>query len=400
MDFAEFASNSFYENPYKVYEKIRNGGPVVKVGPRLWATCRYDVANSLLCDRRIGRNYMSSIVARYGEEKAKAPIFQTLSRIMLLMNPPTHTRLRTLSMKVFTAAQVAQTMNFAERSANQLIDAMLEKRSAEIMSEFAIPLPAMVICTLLGVPLEHVDLFTKAVADAAVSVETAPLTDDQIATASKAIGFMQDYFTNLMAERRKNLGTDLVSLLLKAEEGEDRLTEEEVLANVILLFMAGHETTTNMIGNSLIALHKNPTQLDRLLTDQSLLPRAVAECLRYDTSAQVTSRATMEDMEIEGVSVPRDNTIFIFLGGANRDPLKFENPEQLIIGRDEQGSRMLSFGGGIHYCLGARLATVELEVALGALFKRMPAFGVTNLNNIEYHPRNALRGPKAVHIAW
>ena len=400
MDFAEFASNSFYENPYKVYEKIRNDGPVVKVGPRLWATCRYDVANSLLCDRRIGRNYMSSIVARYGEEKAKAPIFQTLSRIMLLMNPPTHTRLRALSMKVFTAAQVAQTADFAERSANQLIDAMQMKRSAEIMSEFAIPLPAMVICTLLGVPLEHVDLFTKAVADAAVSVETAPLTDDQIATASRAIGFMQDYFTNLMAERRKNLGTDLVSLLLKAEEGEDRLTEEEVLANVILLFMAGHETTTNMIGNSLIALHKNPSQLDRLLTDPSLLPRAVAECLRYDTSAQVTSRATMEDMEIDGVSVPRDNTIFIFLGGANRDPRKFENPEQLIIGREEQGSRMLSFGGGIHYCLGARLATVELEVALGALFKRMPAFGVTNLNNIEYHPRNALRGPKTVHIAW
>lgn len=400
MDFAAFASSSFYENPYRVYDQIRSRGPVVKVGNRLWATCRYDVANSLLCDRRIGRNYMSSIVARYGEEKAKAPIFQTLSRIMLLMNPPTHTRLRSLSMKVFTAAQVAQTAEFAQASANWLIAAMQQKRSAEIMSEFAIPLPAMVICTLLGVPLEHVDLFTQAVADAAVSVETAPLNDDQIATASKAIGFMQDYFSDLMAERRRNLGTDLVSLLLKAEEGDDRLSEEEVLANVILLFMAGHETTTNMIGNSLIGLHRHPAQLDKLLTDPSLMPKAVAECLRYDTSAQVTSRATMEDMEIEGVAVPKDNTIFIFLGGANRDPAKFEDADQIIIGRPDQGSRMISFGGGIHYCLGARLAAVELEVALTALFKQMPAFRISNLDAIEYHPRNALRGPKAVHIAW
>lgn len=400
MNLADFSTPNFYADPYPVYDRLRDAGPVVQVGDGLWATASYEVTNTLLCDRRMGRNHIASIVARYGAEKAQAPVFQALGRIMLFLNPPTHTRLRTLTMKVFTAAQVTKTKVFAEEIAARLIDAMARAESADLMSDFAMPLPAMVICSLLGVPVTDSGLFTEAVAAAALSVETAPLTDRQIADANRAIDFMQAYFRELLAARRKNPGSDLISLLLKAEEGDDRLTEEEILANVILFFMAGHETTADMIGNSLIALHRHPAQLDRALGDPSAISDVVSECLRYDTSAQVTSRTALEDMVLDGVSVRRGHTIFMFLGGANRDPAKFQHPNRLIVDRAEKSNRLISFGGGIHYCLGARLATVELEVALGALFSRLSGMRIDNLDSIEWYPRNALRGPKSVRVSW
>jgi cytochrome P450 len=400
MNLADFSTPHFYADPYPVYDTLRRAGPVVEVAHGLWATARYDVTNAVLCDRRMGRNHTASIVARYGQDRAKAPVFQVLSRIMLFLNPPTHTRLRALSMKVFTAAQVTQTKVFAEQIANQLIDSMERAKAADIMSDFAMPLPAMVICSLLGVPVADSGLFTEAVAAAALCVETAPLSDEQIVDANRAIDFMQSYFGELLAVRRAHPGSDLISLLLEAEEGDDRLTQEEILANVILFFMAGHETTADMIGNSLIALHRHPVQLDRALSDPSCIPAVVSECLRYDTSAQVTSRTALEDMVLGGVTIPRGHTIFMFLGGANRDPAKFRDPDRLMIDRQEQGNRLISFGGGIHYCLGARLATVELEVAMGALFRRLPGLRVDNLDSIEWYPRNALRGPKSVRVSW
>ena len=202
MNLADFSTPNFYADPYPVYDRLRDAGPVVQVGDGLWATASYEVTNTLLCDRRMGRNHIASIVARYGAEKAQAPVFQALGRIMLFLNPPTHTRLRALTMKVFTAAQVTQTKVFAEEIAARLIDAMARAESTDLMSDFAMPLPAMVICSLLGVPVTDSGLFTEAVAAAALSVETAPLTDRQIADANRAIDFMQAYFRELLAARR------------------------------------------------------------------------------------------------------------------------------------------------------------------------------------------------------
>jgi cytochrome P450 len=197
--------------------------------------------------------------------------------------------------------------------------------------------------------------------------------------------------------RRTRPGDDLVSRLLSVEADGRRLSDDEVVSNVLLLFFAGHETTSNMIGNALVSLHKFPQQLRRLREQPHLLQNAIVECMRYESSVQIGLRVALEDgVEIEGIVLPRGATVSLMFGGANRDPARFEHPNELMIERTENDRRILSFGGGLHYCVGARLALLELQIALEALMTRMPDLRVTNLHDLHWHHHNTLRGVDAI----
>ncbi|MBT1539693.1 cytochrome P450 [Ralstonia solanacearum] len=398
MKLADLSTPSFLENPYPLYETLREQGPFVRIGPNALMTGRYSIVDALLHSRQMGKNYMDSIRFRYGEDGPNMPLFQGFSRMFLLINPPAHTRLRSMMMQAFNARQIESMRELATVTAHQLIDAFEQKRSADLVAEFAFPLPVRIICRMLDVDIDDAMVLGAAASKLAKVFDPAPMSAAELVETSAAYEELAQYFTKVIEARRAQSGTDLISMLLRVEEDGQKLTHDEIVSNVILLFIAGHETTSNMIGNALVALHRNPQQLDLLKRDPSRMPSAVLECLRYDGSVQVTIRAAMEDVEVEGEVVPRGTTVFLMLGAANRDPDQFTEPDRLDIGRQE--GRLQTFGAGIHHCLGYRLALIELETALSALFTRLPDLRLTNLDQLSWNQRGNLRGVNALMAAW
>ncbi len=399
LQISDLASPGFYADPYPMYRQLRQGPPLVNLAPHLWLTVRHDLCDALLKDRRMGRLYMQSVRMRYAPDKAAAPVFSSFARMMLLMNPPDHTRLRSLLMKAFNASQGERFLQLTQEIADRLVDRFLARGSADLMAEFAWPLPAQVICTLLDVPLEDAVVFGATVSDLVQTLELAPLNDVQLNAANAAVARLEDYFRPILRDRRKHPGEDLISRLTTVEDG-DRLTEEEILANIIMLFFAGHETTSNMIGNALVHLFQHPAELAKLRAQMSLLPSAITECLRYDSSVQLTGRSALEDVEIGGIRLAAGEAVFLFLGAANRDPDAFAEPDRFLIERDSGDTKPLTFGGGIHHCLGARLAMIELNIALRTLLERLPGLRLTGLDALSWHPRNTLRGVTSLHAVW
>nr|CCA87869.1 putative cytochrome P450 monooxygenase oxidoreductase protein (cyp133B) [Ralstonia syzygii R24] len=398
LKLADLSTPSFLENPYPLYETLREQGPFVRIGPNGLMTGRYSIVDALLHNRQMGKNYMDSIRLRYGDKGPDMPLFQGFSRMFLLINPPAHTRLRSLMMQAFNARQIESMRELATATAHQLIDGFEQKQSADLVAEFAFPLPVRIICRMLDVDIDDAPALGVAASKLAKVFDPAPMSADELVKTSAAYEELAQYFTKVIEARRAQPGTDLISMLLRVEEDGQKLTHDEIVSNVILLFIGGHETTSNMIGNALIALHGNPRQLDLLKRDPSRMPNAVLECLRYDGSVQVTIRAAMEDVEVEGEVVPRGTTVFLMLGAANRDPAQFTDPDQLDIGR--QQGRPQTFGAGIHHCLGYRLALIELESALSALFERLPHLRLTNLDQLSWNQRGNLRGVNALMAAW
>jgi cytochrome P450 len=398
MKLTDFTTPSFLENPYPVYEALRAEGPLVPLGPNAVISGHYDIVDALLHDRRVGRNYMDSVRFRYGEEGAKSLVFQGIGRMFLMLNPPVHTRLRTLMMKVFNARQIDAMRDAASAAAHELIDGFEHARSADLTSAFAFPLPVGIICRLLDIPVADAQRLGQAASSVAKALDAAPIGADDIAKASAGYASLEKYFSEIIDARSARIGSDPISLLLSVEENGERLSRDEIIANVILLFIAGHETTSNMLGNALIALHRHPEQLDLLKRDLSRMPKAVLECLRYDGSVQMTIRSPQEDIDIAGVTLRRGTTVFLALGSANRDPSKFKDPDRLEIDRDD--ARPLSFGAGIHHCLGYRLALIELEAALRALIERLPQLRLPDLETLRWNQRGNLRGVESLMAAW
>jgi len=230
-------------------------------------------------------------------------------------------------------------------------------------------------------------------------LDPVPLSRAELDQANQAVLATQAYFQTLFAYRRKNPGDDLTSALLAAREENDALTDDEALANIGLLFVAGHETTTNLIGNGLLALHRNPEQLQRLLADPGLIPNAVEELLRYDSPVQLTGRMALQDADVLGQQIPKGEHVIALLGAANRDPAAYAgDPESLDVGRP--GVRAISFGGGIHHCLGAQLARIEGEIALTRLLTRLPGLRLVDMETVEWKPTITLRGPRALPAVW
>ena len=396
LQYSDLASPDFYRNPYPLYEKLRAAGPFVQMAPKALITGRAETVRAVLLDRKMGKAYLQAVHSRYGEAGVQQPVFQALSRTLLMMNPPTHTRLRALLMKAFNAKQIDSMREMSQASSDELIDALPTDRTFDLVSGFTTPMPVRLICKMMDMPVEDALMLGGEVSKMGQALEAAPLNAEQLAAANAANVSLEAYFRDLVAARRKKPGSDLISMLLSVNDNGDTLTEDEVVSNVLLVFAAGHETTGNMIGNALIALHRHPDQLEKLRENPELLPRAINECIRFDSSLQAVQRIALEDTEIAGVPIPQGTLVMLSLGAANHDPAQYAEAEKLIIDRPEAKEMPLMFAAGIHYCIGARLALLELESALGTILRRLPTLRLTNLDNLEWQPRNVLRGVKSL----
>jgi cytochrome P450 len=322
-----------------------------------------------------------------------------LQRMLLNLNPPHHTRLRALLMKAFNARQIERLRQTARDTASRLLDKLIASGQGDLAADYAHLLPMEIICALLDVPREEASAFRSAARNIVRTMDVNPMSAGQLDESEASMETLQRYFRKVIGARREHPGEDLISQLIAVREGDLQLTEDEIIENIILLFIAGHETTSNMIGNALIALYRHPEQLARARSDSSLLPAVVTECMRYDSSAQMIVRVALEDLEIEGVAIKSGSVVYLCLGSANRDPEAFADPDCLMIERPANGRRVLSLGGGIHFCLGARLAMLEMEAALSTLFARLPAMRITNLDDLRWYPRNAIRGVASLRFA-
>jgi cytochrome P450 len=398
MKFADFQTASFFENPYPVYATLRAEGSIVPIASNMVMTGHYDIVDALLHDRRAGKAYLDSVRARYGEAAPEQPVFQSASRMMFAINPPVHTPLRSLMMKAFNARQIGTMREIAHTTANELVDAMTKDDGADLMASYALPMPIHIICRMLDIPVEDARVLGDATRQMSRVLDAVPIPIDELEGPNEACSTLEQYFADVIEARRKKPGDDLISLLLSIEENGVSMSAEDIIANVMLLFGAGHETTSNLLGNSLLALHRHPEQLHALRRHPDRIAPAVFECARYDTSVQSTVRTALEDIEIGGATIPRGTTILLMLGSANRDPAKFNDPDRLDIGRDD--ARLISFGAGIHHCLGYRLALLELEISLSVLLERLPRLHLTNLDDLQWRRHGNLRGVTALHARW
>ncbi|CAB3759880.1 cytochrome P450 [Paraburkholderia humisilvae] len=398
MKLADFATPSFLADPYPVYAALRAEGPLVPIAPNSMISGHYDIVDKVLHDRHMVHNFEGSVRKRYGDDGLNQPVLQGLGRMFLLLNPPVHTRLRSLMMKAFNARQIESMRDIAHSTAQRLIDDFANRRSVDLVSAYARPFPIEIICRMLNVPVEHADKLGDAMEHLARMLDAAPADAAQLAASNDAYQTLERYFTEVVEARRKQPGTDLISMLITVEEDGETLTQDEIVANVILLYLAGHETTSNMIGNALIALQRHPQQFDALKRDLTRLPNAIMECLRFDGSVQLAGRTASEDTEIAGIEVPRDTLIYLSLGAANRDPARFDHPDQLDIGRELP--RVITFGGGVHHCLGYRLALLELETALGVLLARLPDLAIDGVDDLRWNGRTSLRGVASLSAHW
>jgi cytochrome P450 len=293
---------------------------------------------------------------------------------MLGLNPPDHTRLRRLVAKAFTPKTVDNLRPDIERLTDELLDEL--QGTVDVIPELALKLPIAVISEMLGVPESYRTELQPLVRTAVAALEFMPALE-QLEAVARAAAEIADRFEGLIAERRSDPTGDLLSELIHVEEQGDQLGHDELIATVILLFGAGFETTTNLIGNGLLALLDHPAELERLRADRSLVRTAIEELLRWDSPVQLDGRAALEDVDVHDVAMNAGEMIVTLLGAANRDPRAFADPDRFDIGRD--GTQPMSFGAGIHYCLGAALARAEGQIVFDRLLDRFsviePAWG-------------------------
>jgi cytochrome P450 len=328
------------------------------------------------------------------------PVFRSMSHWMLQADPPDHTRLRGLVVKAFTARRVEDMRPRIQEIVDQAIDAVIDRGHMDLIEDFAFRLPVTIICDMLGIPEDHRETFYKSSRDGGRLLDPVPLNAEEIAKGNAGNMMAQMYFQQLFELRRRTPGDDLITQLVQAEEDGNKLSNEELTANIILLFGAGHETTVNLIGNGLLALHRNPDQLALLKARPELMVNAIEEFLRYDSSVQMTGRVALEDIDdLGGKSIPKGETVLCLLGSANRDPAVYpDRPDRLDVTRPNV--RPLSFGGGIHFCLGAQLARIEAEIAIATLLRRLPDLRIDDVTNPEWRPTFVLRGLKQLPASW
>jgi cytochrome P450 len=390
----------FIRDPYPHYERLRSTDPVHITPHGMYLASRHAEVSLVLRDKRFGKDFVERSKRRYGPKIMEEPIFRSMSHWMLQQDPPDHTRLRGLVVKAFTARHVEDMRPRIQEVVDQTLDRIADRGRMDLIEDYAFRLPVTIICDMLGIPEEHREAFYSGSRDGGRILDPVPLTPSEIAQGNAGNLMAQMYFQQLFELRRRNPGDDLTTQLVQAEENGSKLSNEELTANIILLFGAGHETTVNLIGNGLLALHRNPDQLALLKVRPELIANAIEEFLRYDSSVQLTGRVALEDIEdLGGKKIPRGETVLCLLGSANRDPAVYpDQPDRLDITR--QNVRPLSFGGGIHFCLGAQLARIEAEVAITTLLRRLPDLKLDDAENAEWRPTFVLRGLKRLPASW
>lgn len=393
-------SPEFIRNPYPFYERLRALDPMHQTPLGPYVASRHAEASLVLRDKRFGKDYEDRTIRRYGPKIMEEPVFRSMGHWMLQQDPPDHTRLRGLVVKAFTARRVEDMRPRIQQIVDETLDRIIPQGRMDLIEDFAFRLPVTIICDMLGIPEEHRERFyTNARADGRL-LDPVPLSPAEIKAANEGNLAAQGYFQELFELRRRNPGDDLTTQLVQAEEDGSKLTNEELTANIILLFGAGHETTVNLIGNGILALYRNPDQLALLKAKPELMTNAIEEFLRYDSSVQMTGRTALEDIEdLGGKRIPKGESVLCLLGSANHDPAVYpDRPDRLDIIRPNV--KPLSFGGGIHFCLGAQLARIEAEIAIATLLRRLPNLRLENAENPEWRPTFVLRGLKSLPATW
>ncbi|HEX9360164.1 MAG TPA: cytochrome P450 [Bradyrhizobium sp.] len=387
-------------NPYPYYERLRTTDPMHLTPLGLYVASRHAEVSLVLRDKRFGKQYAERTIRRYGPKIMDEPVFRNFGLTMLQQDPPDHTRLRGLVVKAFTARRVEDMRPRIQQVVDETLDRITPQGKMDLIEDFAFRLPVTIICDMLGIPEDHRETFYAGSRDSGRILEPVPMTPDEIKAGNARNAMAAMYFQQLFELRRKQPGDDLTTQLVQAEEDGSKLTNEELTANIILLFGAGHETTVNLIGNGLLALHRNPEQLALLKADPGLITNAIEEFLRYDSSVQSTGRVALEDIDdLAGKKIPKGEAVLCLLGSANRDPAVYpDRPDRLDITRPNV--RPLSFGGGIHFCLGAQLARIEAEIAIATLLRRLPDLRLDDAENPEWRPTFVLRGLKRLPASW
>ncbi|UGY92723.1 cytochrome P450 [Streptomyces gobiensis] len=367
-------SPEFVADPYPAYAALRERGRAHWFErSQQWLIPRYADVSALLRDRRLGRTYLHRFThEEFGQTPPPAgqEPFHTLNDHGLLeLEPPDHTRIRRLVGKAFTPRTVERLAPTVRRLAEGLVDDLAADGGGDLIERIAEPLPVAVIAEMLGIPVADRPLLRPWSADICGMFELNPREE----TARRAVRASEEfsaYLRELIAVRRRAPGEDLISALIAAHDAEDRLSEQEMISTCVLLLNAGHEATVGTTGNGWWSLFRNPGELARLRADPGLLPGAVEELMRFDTPLQMFERWVLDDIEVGGTTIPRGAEVALLFGSANRDPARFADPDRLDLGRRDNPH--LSFGAGIHYCLGAPLARVELAASFGALLRRAP----------------------------
>jgi cytochrome P450 len=383
-------------NPYPLYHLMRADDPVRPSDflPDVWVLLRHEDVSAVLHDRRFSSNNF----IEGGRTLAGAEVELGLldRRTMLTSNPPDHTRLRGLVSKAFTPRMVEGLRPRIQQIVDTLLHEVASRGRLDLIADFAYPLPVTVIAEMLGISPDDRERFRRWSDDVIVTIEPLVPTED-LERAGRSAAELQRYFEQVVAQRRRSPGTDLMSALIAAEEQGDRLSQEEMYATCVLLLVAGHETTKNLIGNGMLALMRHPDQLQLLCDDPSLIDSAVEELLRYDSPVQSTIRFALEDVEIGGKTIAGGQMVVLSLGAANRDPEAFPNPDRLDIRRAE--NHHLSFGHGLHFCLGAPLARLEGQIAITTLLRRMPGLRL-DAEEPEWLPSLTLRGLASLPLSF
>jgi cytochrome P450 len=389
------ADPAFVADPYPAYAVLREGPRVqYDEASDRWLVARHADVDALLRDRRLGRSYLHvathAEMGRPEEPPEQAPFWHVIRNGMLDVEPPEHTRLRRLVSRAFTPRTVERMRATVQSVTDALVDEARERGTFDLISVLAEPLPVTVIAEMLGVPDDDRHLLRPWSADICGMYELDP-TPQTAATAVRACQEFSAYLVDLARRRRARPQDDLITALTQVEE----LTEDELVGTCVLLLNAGHEATVGVTGNGWWSLFRNPGQLQRLRADPGLLPTAVEELLRWDTPLQMFERWVLEEVEIDGTVVPRGAELGLLFGSANRDPQVFPDADALDVARDPNPH--VSFGAGVHFCLGAALARLELQTSFGTVLRRLPRLEL--VEEPVWRPGYVIRGLQALRVS-
>ena len=385
-------------NPYPLYHRMRTTDPVHKSPLGMYVATRHADVSFVLKDQRFGKDYVGRVTRRLGAEALEEPIYKSMRHWMLVQDPPDHTRLRGLVVRAFTARRMEDMRPRIQAIVDRTLDRMIPMGHADLIADFAYRLPVIVICEMLGIPEADQEMFFSGARTGGRVLDPVPMSRAETDEANAAHLAIAEYFKGIFELRRREPKDDLITQLVQAEEAGNKLTNEELIGNIILLFGAGHETTVNLIGNGLLALHRNPDQLALLKREPDRIANAIEEFLRYDSSVQATGRVALVDVMLGDTAIAKGENVLTLLGAANRDPAMYPDPDRLDITRTN--IKPFSFGGGIHFCLGAQLARIESDVAISTLLQRLPELRLDNVETPDWRPNFVLRGLRALPARW
>jgi cytochrome P450 len=388
------ASPANQKNPYSMYEKLRTTHPLYRTPLGIWVTTSAEYIGVILNDKRFGKPYFH----RPNAADFHRPSYDALKKWMMFSNPPQHTRIRRLIAKGFARKRLESMGPRIVEAVNAILDNVWHKGEMEFISEFARPLPTTVICDLIGIPPQDRELFALEEKLLTRLIGGAHMSPADLDRCDAEVNEVHDYFRSLLALRRSRPGEDLVSFLITERGSDTEPTDDELAANLFLLFLAGYETTASLLGNALLMIFLHPDQHAQLKNNPALIPQAVSELLRFENSVLHVDRAALEDVEIGGRTIKKGEVIWVEIAAGNRDPALFELPETLNILREEK--KIFSFGGGIHRCLGEYLARTEIEFSLKILLDRLPGLHILNMDQPQRFHSVSMRGLGQLHLRW